>query len=498
LTFDGRTLVVGSNSVWVHGPTGNGLGSNVGVGFAAGDKLRCITSTGTYNSMFGNYAGCAITGGTNNTLLGNNAGISQVTPNDNTKIGSNAGCAGTTDGGVTAIGSGALALNQSQQNTAVGAQASGASTTACSTSTLGYYSGYNNSANNFTGVGHCSGYNNSGGENTAIGAFALLGTSATETTAVGSQALRQLSNGAGNTAVGRAALYSTSTGSGNTALGKGALLSNNGNRNTAVGTDAQLYLGSNSDNTVVGFNAGIFETGIGNVAIGSCALHKPSSSVSNGAIAIGYKAAHSAILASCSIIIGHENSAQGSSNYSSIIISSMPQGTYSDYNTIIGNNHPGLVTGATGQVSISDGCGNVRFYASKEGYTTIGATGLNTYNAKLHVPGNLTADGQGVSPLHTIGTTSGNVTFNWNNGNTQFVELTGNLTGSTFQNGITGGVYNILLKSNVTASASWTNVLFPGGTANGAITGVTGSVDMVSLMAGPTGVYYGAISKNYR
>jgi hypothetical protein len=150
------------------------------------------------------------------------------------------------------------------------------------------------------------------------------------------------------------------------------------------------------------------------------------------------------------------------------------------------------------QVIISDGCGNQRIYATGAGNVLIGPTGsVNPNNARLHVTGNLTADGQGVSPMHGLtGPQSGVINVDWNNGNMQYLQISAPATGSNFINGITGGVYNLLIQATATAQIDWTNVLFPGGTA-GTITGTTGSVDLVSFIAGPTGQYYGSISRNF-
>jgi hypothetical protein len=115
----------------------------------------------------------------------------------------------------------------------------------------------------------------------------------------------------------------------------------------------------------------------------------------------------------------------------------------------------------------------------------------------LQVTGNLTADGQGVSPMHFIpGPTSGVVNIDWNNGNTQYLKVVGGVTGTNFINGITGGVYNLIIESTGIAAINWTNVLFAGGTGEN-ITGTTGSVDIASFIAGPTAQYYGAINKNF-
>lgn len=83
---------------------------------------------------------------------------------------------------------------------------------------------------------------------------------------------------------------------------------------------------------------------------------------------------------------------------------------------------------------------------------------------------------------YDIGSTSGSVTANWNNGNHQKVTMTGNITTFTWSNIKQGAFYVMQLVQDGTGGrtvAKPSNVIIPGGASGGNITGLTATANAV-------------------
>lgn len=111
----------------------------------------------------------------------------------------------------------------------------------------------------------------------------------------------------------------------------------------------------------------------------------------------------------------------------------------------------------------------------------------------------MAATGQYFSTRYNIGNmnTTGN-TLDWNNGNVQYITLTGNSGISTFSNGKDGGRYMLYLKqSGGSFTMSWpAAVKWPGGTAP--TLSANTKVDVITFAYESTNTtYYGASSLNY-
>jgi hypothetical protein len=365
---------------------------------------------------------------------------------------------------------------------------------------IGPYSYSTGTGNSNTAIGkHSMCGVGGGGENTAIGAYSMLSNTASENTAVGSQALRNNTSGEKNTAVGRAALYSNGSGSSNTALGTNALLSSSSSCNTGIGAESLLYIGGgNGNNAMVGAQAGQFETGDYNTGVGSQSLKKASTSSSTGNTAVGYNTFSSLTTGTYNTSLGHNINPLSTQSYNTFVGSTIT-GSYGDSNTVIGARISGLISGGSNQIAIADGAGSVRIYGDSSGRVTIGPTGANPLNSKLHVTGNVTAAGQGVAQFNNIGSLgTPTLQVDWNSGNVQAVNLTGTYSSTTFSNGITGGVYSLIMNYTGSTTISWgAQFRAAGGATGGAITGTTGATDIASFIVGATG-YFLAINKDFK
>lgn len=96
---------------------------------------------------------------------------------------------------------------------------------------------------------------------------------------------------------------------------------------------------------------------------------------------------------------------------------------------------------------------------------------------------NITASGQVASSINDAGNSGTSKTINWNDGNVQFVDMTGNVT-FTFSNPVSGAAYTLILKQDATGSrtATWpAGVQWPGGTAP-TLSTAANSIDVVTLV----------------
>ena len=223
-----------------------------GDSFINGVRVGKGTSSGGFNTAFGQTALAVATTGASNTAVGNEAGAALASGNNNTLVGRRAG--------YQLAGVGA---NQAFDNTCVGVLAGGALTTQATNTLIGTAAGLNLISSDSTCVG--SGPN-------------LNTTTGSQNVSVGSRAQRFNTTGAVNVAVGNDALRGVSTalpfrGNGSTAVGASALLS-------------AMPSASNGSNTAMGYQAGQdTRTGVYNVALGSQAL--VSNVIGSNNIAVG-------------------------------------------------------------------------------------------------------------------------------------------------------------------------------------------------------------------
>ena len=199
--------------------------------------------------------------------------------------------------------------------------------------------------------------------NTAIGSSALYSnTTGLQNTANGGRALYFNTTGDGNTSTGYQALYYNTTGDFNTANGGGALAANTGEQNTATGYGA-LNANTTSDyNTAIGSQSlGLNTTGSNNTASGTASLHSNTTGSNN--TATGYQSFYYNTT-------GTNNTGIGISAGTSI--------TTGSKNTLLGSytgNQNGLdIRTSNNNVVLSDGDGNIRFYANSSGNVGLGTT----------------------------------------------------------------------------------------------------------------------------
>ena len=215
--------------------------------------------------------------------------------------------------------------------------------------------------------------------NTAIGSSALSSnTTGSDNVANGYNALRSNTTADGNVANGANALLLTTNGSYNVAIGNGSLFSNTtGNFNTATGRDTLNSNTTSSNNNATGNSALYYNTGNTNVAVGAYAGQY--------------------------ITTGSKNTILGS---------------------YTGNQNGLDIRTSSNNVVLSDGDGNIRFYANSSGNV-----GLGTTNPK----GTLQV-GTGITMYGSTGIISA-TTFYGN--------VVGNISGSiTDATNLTGGYAN--------------------------------------------------------
>jgi len=218
----------------------SGVNSTTTSSVGMGRQALFSSTSGDFNSAFGNFALYSNTSGASNTAIGSGA-LQNNNADQNTAVGTSALNSNTTGYQNTAVGLGALQLNTSGYlNTAAGRSAMQFNTTGS----------FNASYGNESMVGNTTGNNNS-----ALGYAALVGNQ----------------DGNNNTAIGFTAMQVDSHGSDNTAVGYETLLSCSAcNDNTTIGSSAASNLTQGNNNIVIGYNAQASAATVsGEITIGS-------------------------------------------------------------------------------------------------------------------------------------------------------------------------------------------------------------------------------------
>jgi len=129
MTSDARAGITGvSNSLY-----------GVGTGISA-------TFSGTYNAIFGCYAGRANTTGSNNSMFGASAGVANTTGSNNSMFGTAAGIANTTGSNNSMFGNSAGAVNtEGAENSFFGGYAGYLNSTGSRNCFFGFKAGFRNS-----------------------------------------------------------------------------------------------------------------------------------------------------------------------------------------------------------------------------------------------------------------------------------------------------------------------------------------------------------------
>ncbi len=229
-----------------------GTRSNTYYGFNAGRA----TSTGQFNTAFGELSQALITEGGYNTSLGSHSLGANLSGNNNVAIGYNVLKSNTTGSGNIAIGRSALGSNITKGNmVAIGDSALYFNEVGA---TLPSHSDGN------VAIGSKAMLKNTiGNSNTAIGTDALKNNiSGTFVTAVGAGALFSVQSGLSNTAFGFSSLYALTTGTANIGIGYQAFgTKTTGSTNIGIGWRAGYGNVSGSNNIFLGTQAGYEETG---------------------------------------------------------------------------------------------------------------------------------------------------------------------------------------------------------------------------------------------
>lgn len=497
------------------GPTGSGGASATGalqtdnaidgtlqvvkdsLGNSSALRISCVDIT--------NYGGGAVT---SNTAFGNDALINNTTGAHNTAIG-NCALLNNTNDFNTAIGENALRTNTSgTQNTAVGVQAlynnTGSYNVAMGVDAL---SSVTSGAFN-VGIGLVGTSLQTGNCNILIGRVANAGSAVCDAIAIGT------STCAGSN-FGIAIGYNANSSSAEEAIAIGKSACSTSNSGVAIGPRSCATSG--------GFAFGREQQAIGNSAI---SIGDSGQSYSYYSISMGYAVNNSSYHGFASgryIGVGASEGQTSISNNGlttdgawSVAISSLNGGgsaCLGEGSVLLGGPlSSGFVgTGACSIVAIASK--EARFGNSSVGnsfinsayscfgdstsYSTIiGLTGFTATDSNtVYVP-NLQVTGQAASLAYSIGTTGTNVSVDWNNSNTQTMELLGSGTIS-LNNPIDGGVYTLQITQGTGGGHTliWSNVKWPGG-APPTLSITAGAVDILTFIYGPT-AYYGNANLNF-
>jgi trimeric autotransporter adhesin len=317
-TFSNANMLLFSNSTQRIAITNNGAieikGQGTGNTFIGDSNAGNLgTTTGTYNTAFGNNGLNALTTGAHNVAIGFSNSLNTTTGNGNVVLGSQSLYYNTVGDYNIAIGYQALHLQSADINHNIG---------------IGYQTLYNeNTSGNNVAIGYASmKYTNGAGRNIAIGSEAMVGQSGTKMTGdenigIGYNALNTNTSGYGNVAMGYRANSQNTTGSYNIALGFQAL-----NGNTTP-----------THNIALGYQA-LFEenTNGGNIAIGREALK--TSNGGSGNVSIGYQSTLSLTTGDENAIVGTQaGSYLTTGSYNAVLGAyAFDAGTTTDYNVAIG------------------------------------------------------------------------------------------------------------------------------------------------------------------
>ncbi len=256
--------------------------------------------------------------------------------------------------------------------------------------------------------------------------------------------------------------------------------------NAAVSETAVTIFGNNNVDFAGNINAvdGAFATAVINGGSSSIPALDVIGSSGIGATSIRAQSAASGGAAVRGISTGGSSSSYGgrfdSSVGSSIFAQSSSSGNTSP--TLVVRDASSAQAADTAMIAVRDAAGSTTVASiDKEG------------DAVLN---NVTSTGQIVSEKHTV-TFSATPTFDYANSNTQEITLTANVTSSTFSNGVSGGLYLLILKQDATgsrtvtwpASVKWTGATPP--TLSGA-----NKVDVCRFIYDGTS-YYGACNLNF-
>jgi len=253
---------------------------------AIGWNTLYSNTTGYRNSVFGYRAMVQNTTGTFNTAIGENAMESNQSGSENIVVGGSALNANTIGNRNVAVGWQALAFNTSASgNVAVGYQTMHDNLTGDQNSALGYWAlkgnstGTSNSAFGYKSMEHTI----TGSSNSAFGSYALdSNSSGSYNSAFGNKSLEQLTSGNGNSAFGFTALQSLKSGGGNTAIGNSSMSNVTvGDFNTALG-EGSGYGDHGVFNTSIGVWSGTADSLTNATSIGFSAFATESNSIQLG------------------------------------------------------------------------------------------------------------------------------------------------------------------------------------------------------------------------
>ena len=178
--------------------------------------------------------------------------------------------------GNVALGDAALdSVTTGGSNVAIGSDALTANTTGSSSTAVGYQAAYSSNANYVTAVGRRALYSNTSGINLAVGDYTGYSTTTGSlNTVVGNEAFQDNTTGSSNVAVGKDALHANTTASDNTAVGyKAGTANTTGTYNTFVGKDAGFSNTTSSNSSFFGEFSGRLSTGASNTFYGQQSGH---------------------------------------------------------------------------------------------------------------------------------------------------------------------------------------------------------------------------------
>ena len=177
---------------------------------------------------------------------------------------------------------------------------------------------------------------------------------------------------------------------------------------------------------------------------------------------------------------------------------------HNNYQDLRGRGEDALALGTGCNISIgtsstvNTGCGVVIGNSSCSTHCNAVVLGSGLISEKtntVHVD-NLISYGQGASKWHSIGSTGGTVSINWDNGNNQSLTLTSSAT-VTLSNPIAGGNYGLSIEQGGTGGygITWSGVLWANATPP-SLSGAVSAVDFISLVYNGSN-YLGTYGNNF-